>query len=134
MAIFYNAGDSIECQKSMVAVRKCTPNAPTLIKLINLKKKEIRLFKYKTNISAFVKITQQLDPLECQFCKTSTLLLNDALQGQVLSLYFEGRIKLEYQANFTNVHGIQGNNISGFTYAKIDIPWIFALNQQKAIA
>ena len=128
MAKHENLGDSIECNKSMIAVRKVSKK-PTFIKMDCIDGGNISLFKYKTNIRAIVKIEEALAPLECIICATSHLGLEDSLEGEVISIYTKSKINLNPVSNFSHVHGIQGDYVKSFTYAKIDIPWRYVLTR-----
>lgn len=132
MATHVNAGDSIECSRSEVAVRKISRT----IVLINLEKingESIRLWKYKSNIRAMIKIAVELNPKVCHICETSKLDRDEILEGNVIELYSEKRVSLELTSNFSHVHGIQANTINNFTYAKIVIPWTFVTQRQIAV-
>lgn len=130
MATHIHEGDSIECSQSMIAVRKVS-KTPTLV---NIECKEegrkMRLFKYKSSIRSIVQITEELNPLDSVVCENSHLVLHDTLEAAVLSIYTAKKVTLETVSNFSHVHGIQGANVNAFTYAKIDIPWPFVLNQK----
>ncbi|MFZ1785381.1 MAG: hypothetical protein WAU23_09250 [Ferruginibacter sp.] len=129
MATHVNGGDSIECNKSLIAVRKISKKH-TLINMDSINGEFVRLFKYKSSIRAIVKIKEELDPLACIICQTSHLALEDSLEGEVISIYTKRQIKLEPVSNFSHVHGIQGSNVTDFTYAKIDIPWRYVLERE----
>lgn len=124
MAKYIEVGDSIECNKSEIYVRKISNN-PVLLNWEGVG----RFFKYKSKIHALVKITEELIPKICRICNTSNLNLNDELEGVVLEIYLEKKVKLQVIANFSNVHGIQANAINSFTFAKVVIPWRFVLEK-----
>ena len=127
MASHVNQGNSVECQKSFVATRKVS--GPFFVSLPTLTGSKIPLFKYKTNIRSLVFIIEQLNPFECIICKESKMNLNDVLEGTVIEVYTKKRIKFKLESNYSNVHGIQGDHVTDFTYAKIVIPWEYVLNQ-----
>ncbi len=87
------------------------------------------LFKYKSSIRALVSISEELLPKEHKICETSFLDLNDELDAEIVEIYLERIAKFTVQSNFSHVHGIQCSHIKGFTFAKIVIPWKFALQQ-----
>lgn len=127
MAKYINSGESIECKESHVATRKSS--APTLLNIAEIDGKLRRLFKYKTKIRAIIKITRELTPKKGVICDNSHLDLLDELEGDTVEIFTENRIKLEVVSYFSNVHGIQGNSVNCFTYAKIVIPWRFVLEK-----
>ncbi len=119
MAKYVDAGNSVECSKSNIALRKIT-TASALVKVDG-----INYFKYKTKKRAIVTVTEELRPKVHRICPTSYLNLNDILEADTVEIYVEKRITLALTSNFSHVHGIQANNINMFTYAKIIIPWRF---------
>ena len=129
MATYTEEGNSIECNKSCIAARGISKK-PVLI--TNLEGVAGRWFKYKGHKRVIATITEELRPRRHKICELSKLLLNDALDADVVEMYFEKRITVEIVSNFSNVHGIQGSHANTFTYAKIVIPWRFVL--QRAIS
>jgi hypothetical protein len=116
-------GSSIEGNKSSVAVRKISKNPSILdIEGVGL------FFKYKSKIHAIVKVTEELSPKKHIICETSFLNLNDELEADIIELFTPKKLSLKLTSNFSSVHGIQSNNLSMFTYAKIASPFRFALN------
>jgi len=123
MAKFINVGDSIEAKRSDILVRKVS--SPTLINIEGVG----RFFKYKSKIRAIVKVTEELMPKVHRICCYSNLNLDDELEAGTIEILTENRISLQLVSNFSNVHGIQANNVNAFTYAKIVIPWRFVLEK-----
>jgi hypothetical protein len=123
MTTFNKEGVSIEGGKSDILIRKITD--PVLIKIEGVG----RFFKYKSKIRAIVKITEELVPKVHRICCYSNLNLDDELDAPTIEILTEKRITLELISNFSNVHGIQGNRVNAFTYAKIVIPWRYAINK-----
>ncbi len=131
MAKYINAGDSIECSTSCIITRKLSNSAQNYLKIEKDGGGFVNVFKYKTKIRATVKIVSELAPKTHIICQSSKLDVHDELEGETIEIYTDKKVKLELTSNFTNVHGIQGNTIKTFTYAKIAIPFRFAL--QRAI-
>lgn len=131
MAYHVNPGDSIECTRCQVAMRKSIFHA--FIKLQSLSGEEISFFKYKTKKRAFAKIIEEINPKECIICATSILHLNDGLEADVIEIYTKKKVSFSHSSNFSSTHGIQWNNINDFTYAKIVIPWNFVTQRQIAV-
>ena len=125
MAKYIEAGNSLECHKSNVAIRKKVKN-PIVIQI-----DEIKYFKYSTKIRCIIKIIEELNPKIHRISKTSALDIHDELEAVGIDIYTEKRISLKVLSNFSNVHGIQSGVINSFTYAKIRIPFRFVL--QKSI-
>ena len=123
MAKFMNVGDSIEANRSDILVRKVS--SPILINIEGVG----RFFKYKSKIRAIVKITEELLPKVHRICCYSNLNLNDELEADTIEIFTENKITLQLVSNFSNVHGIQANNVNAYTYAKIVIPWRFVLEK-----
>ena len=130
MASHVGQGNCVECQQSMVAARKVT--VLTSVSLPTVTGGTIALYKYKTQIRGIVQITEQLHNLERIICADSKIDLHDLLEGTVIEIYTAKPIKFKLQSNFSHVHGIQGDSVPAFTYAKIIIPWTFVT--QKRIA
>jgi hypothetical protein len=128
MAKHLNVGESIECNKSRIAVRSVSKN-PTLVAIEGLNGKSYRFFKYKTKIRAIATIIEELNPKECVICEGSHLDLDDTLEAETLEIYTSKRMIFEVISNFSNVHGIQGDEVNHLTYAKIIIPWRFLLEK-----
>jgi hypothetical protein len=124
MTKFVEAGASIEGNKSDVFVRKVS-KTPTLLNIDGVG----RFYKYKSKIRAIVKITEELVPKIHRICERSNLNLHDELEAVTIEIFTENRISLQVISNFSNVHGIQANNINAFTYAKIVIPWRFVVER-----
>jgi len=123
MAKYIDIGDSVEGSKSSVYLRKV--NKPILLNLEGVG----RFYKYKSKIRAIIKITEELVPKVYKICETSNLNLNDELEGDIIEILLEEKVTFQLISNFSNVHGIQGNSINTFTYAKIIIPWRFVLER-----
>jgi len=111
MAKFVNAGVSIEGSKSNIIVRKISDPIVIAIEGVG------RFYKYKSKIKVY------------RICCDSKLDLNDELDAATIEILTEERVSLVLISNFSNVHGIQGNNVNTFTYAKIIIPWRFILEK-----
>jgi hypothetical protein len=124
MAKFIDVGDSVECNKSEVFVRKV--NKPILLDIEGIG----RFFKYKSKIRAIIKITEELIPKVHRICNSSNLSLHDELEGDTIEIFLEEKITFQLISNFSNVHSIQGNNVNSFTYAKILIPFRFVLERR----
>jgi hypothetical protein len=125
MATYQKEGASIECGRSKIAVRK-------LITLSLIEIGGVRYFRYKSKISGRATILEELDPKICRISKASFLDSNDELSADVIEIYSEKKIKLENQANYSNVHGMQVGESKSFTYAKISQPWKF-INQSDGL-
>src|SRR3990172_11021124 len=126
MAIFQNAGESIECNASYIAIRGITKRAMPL----NIQKIDgnyISGYKYKTKVNCTVVITQELVPKIAIISASSNLNLNDTLKADTLEVFTERKIRLHVESNATSRHGIQENNVIAFTYAKIIAPFRFIL-------
>jgi hypothetical protein len=93
---------------------------------------EILLHKGKTKKSAYVKISEELNPKEQRICLTSHVNLDEELQADTIEIYTKRKVTLHLESNFSHVHGVQWNYTKCFTYAKIFIPWRFILEKQIA--
>jgi hypothetical protein len=129
MATHVNQGDSIECRRSVVAVRKVS--GPTFITMKGIDQNDYEFFKYKSKIRAIVRIVESLDPKECIISESSFLDVDDRLEGDVVEIYATIQFDFQKISNFSHVHGIQGDSLNSFTYAKIVQPWRFVT--QRAI-
>lgn len=127
MAVHQNAGDSIECSSAKISVRKI--GDPFYIKI-----KGVKYFKYKSSVRSIVTITQELNPKEHIILPSSKLDLNDELSADVVEIYTINKRKFDVCSNFSHVHGIQCNDISDFTFAKIVIPWRYITVRKLLIA
>jgi len=120
-------GNSVECQKSNIALRSSGDNP------FGIEYEGVRYFKYKSKKRAIVTITEELNPKEPRICKTSYLDLNGILEAEVIEIWTEKRVKFEVTSNFSNVHGIQQNSVNAFTFAKIVITWRAILEKALTI-
>lgn len=123
-------GDSVECEKSLVHVRKST--GPTAIDVTCVNGSVLSLYKYKGKRSSAVKIVQELDPKQSIVSATSYLDQNDSIEGDTIEIYTGRLLNFKVKANFSHVHGMQESSIPEFTYAKIEIPWEFVLQRRLA--
>jgi hypothetical protein len=131
MAKYVNPGDSIECNKSEVAVRKIT-KTPILVKVDEVRG---RLYKYKSGIRAIVSITETLlDTDKHRINENSKVSFNDTLEGDTIEIYTKKRMTFGLISNFSHVHSIQGDKVPCFTYAKIIIPWRYVLETQNLLS
>ena len=131
MGKYVYSGDSIECSYSHIAVRKLSkPSQP--LRMTKLNGEEIRLFKYKCQKRGIVIIVKELVPKESVICKTSCLNIHDELEADVIEIYTPKLLNLGIISNFSHVHGIQGNAVNMFTYAKIIMPWRIFLERDLA--
>lgn len=119
MATHTEAGKSIECNKSSVSVRGISKN-PSFVEIEGM-----RLFRYKSKISAIIKIQEELVPKIFKICESSCLDVNDVLEAPSIEINIAKRVVFKIESNFSSKHGIQYNDINSFTYAKIVIPWRF---------
>lgn len=126
MATHNNSGDSIECNESQIAVRKCFTNNPTIARFDKL-----RLFKYKSSIRSVATILTELPiippatELQAIILVSSKLDKGDILNCETMEIYTERRLPnpMPIVSNFSHVHGIQGHRMNCFTFAKIVTPW-----------
>ncbi len=124
MAKLINQEDSIEGEKVLINTRKQITQSP-------VKRKGIRLFKYKCSRHSKTEITEELNPKKFKIKEISALNLGDLLEADVIEVYPSNMLRFVKESGYSSKHSIQTAESKSFTFAEIAIPFRFTLSRVK---